>query len=82
MWQPSVGGADGRAVERGRDSARAWAAAEGDDEHWVLTPFHLRRDMYDRRDGKQAIQVNGLHSLLKVEEVSFRTSVQFSVNNT
>jgi hypothetical protein len=38
--------------------------------------------MYDRRDGKQAIQVNGLHSLLKVEEVSFRTSVQFSVNNT
>ena len=55
MWQPSVGGADGRAVEGGRDSARAWAAEEGADEQWLLIPFHLRRDMHDRRDGKQAI---------------------------
>jgi hypothetical protein len=39
MWQPSVGGADGRTVERGRDSARVWAAEEGADEHWSLILF-------------------------------------------
>lgn len=82
LWQPRVGGAEGRAVARGRDSARAWAAEEGADEHRFLTSFHLRRVMHDRRDGKQSIQGNGLHYLLKVEGVSLRTSVQFSVNNT